>query len=272
MLTAAPAPGAPPPDTAFAAYLYRSGDWEMAALEYLRVIHSSGDTVSAPLATLRLARCWQELDRPEEALTLYRRISSRMEEGDTAALASLGAGSVLEGMGMDGEARGLFLRAVSQAGDSTLRGTGRALAALSLGRQGDWARAEAELEGLAGGPVGPLARGLLVEVRRARSLPRRSPLACAGASLVLPGLGQTICGRPRDGLNALLTTTATGLLLYHSLEEDNLAGSVLSGWLFVSFYGGNVYGGYRSARSYNLARRRRLYLRIADRVARWRKR
>ncbi len=265
-----PPSGGSDPDTSFAGNLYRAGEWDMAALEYMRVIHARGDTLSHPLPALRLARCWHELGRAGEALVLYRRVSGGLEHGDTAAMASLGAGSVLEGMGMDREARGLFLRAASQADDSTLRGTGRVLAALSMGRQGYWSRAESELEGLGGGPVGPLAQGLLVEVRRAQNLPHRSPLACAGASLALPGLGQAICGRPRDGLNALLTTAATGFLLYHSLEEESLAGSVLSGWLFLSFYGGNVYGGYRSAESYNLAARRRLYGRIADRIAGWR--
>ncbi|MGM0627431.1 MAG: tetratricopeptide repeat protein [Candidatus Fermentibacterota bacterium] len=269
-LAAAAPPPAAEPDTAFAGYLYRAGEWEMAALEYMRVIYLRGDTLSVPLPALRLARCWQELDRPGDALTLYRRLSAGVGDGDTAAMASLGAGSVLEGMGMDREARGLFLTAAAQAEDPELEGTGRVLAALSAGRRGEWGRAESELEGVARGPVGPLAEGLLSDVRRAQSLPRRSPVACAGASAVLPGLGQTICGRPGDGLNALLTTAATGLLLYHSLEEESVAGSVLSGWLFLSFYGGNVYGGYRSAESFNRTRRRRLYESIAGRIARWR--
>jgi tetratricopeptide (TPR) repeat protein len=266
-------PEAAAPDTSFAAELYGSGRWEMAALEYMRLLHAAGDTLQAPLPALRLARCWQRLGRPSEALTLYSRLSSGLAAGDTAAMASLGAGSVLESMGMDPEARGLFLRAAAQAESPELLGTGRALAALSLGRTGDWERAESELEGLAGLPeTAPLARGLLEEVRRAQDLPSRSPLACAGASAVLPGLGQTVCGRPRDGLNALLTTGATGLLLYQSLEEESVAGGLLSGWLFLSFYGGNVYGGWRAAEAYNGSARRRLYSDIAARLAGWRER
>lgn len=243
----------------------------MAALEYMRVLHAADDTLEAPLPALRLARCWQRLGKPSEALTLYSRLSSGLAQGDTAAMASLGAGSVLESMGLDGDARGLFLRAASQAESPGIAGTGRVLAALSLGRSGDWARAESELEGLAGSSnVAPLARGLLDEVRRIPSLPSRSPLACAGASAALPGLGQTICGRPRDGLNALLTTGATGLLLYQSVREESLAGGLLSGWLFLSFYGGNVYGGWRAAETYNSAVRRDLYSDIASRLGSWR--
>ena len=259
-----------PPDTSFASALYGSGDYSMAALEYMRLLHHAEDTLSTPLHAIRLARCWQELDRPGRALTLYRRISSGLESGDYASMASMGAGSVLEELGRDDEARPLFMKAARQASTARLQGTARVMAALSLGRSGDWSRAEAELEGLAAHrTAGPLAEGLLADVRRARNLPRRSPLACAGASALIPGLGQLVCGRSRDGLNALLTTAATGMLLYQSVREESVAGSVLSGWLFLSFYGGNVYGGYRSARRFNQAQLIGVYSSIGDRMSRW---
>ncbi|MCK4671650.1 MAG: hypothetical protein KAT47_03840, partial [Candidatus Aegiribacteria sp.] len=44
------------PDSGFADYLYSSGEYELAAGEYLRIIYANNaDTLSCPLVSLRLA-------------------------------------------------------------------------------------------------------------------------------------------------------------------------------------------------------------------------
>jgi hypothetical protein len=58
-----------------------------------------------------------------------------------------------------------------------------------------------------------------------------------------------------DGLVALGTNLLLGYLFVASLEEEDTATSVLFGWLSISFYSENVYGGARAASGYNNARR-----------------
>ena len=67
-----------------------------------------------------------------------------------------------------------------------------------------------------------------------------------------------ICGHYTDGIIALGVNGALTWLFVESLHEGNITTSVLLGWLGLSFYGGNIYGGSRAAVTYNSARRREL--------------
>jgi hypothetical protein len=251
---------AAPVDTGFADYLYGAGEFSTAASEYMRVLYENGgDTLALPDVSLRLARCWQELDRPLDALTLYGRISSALE-GDPGAMALLGIGSVLEEMGELEGSRAAYLDASLRAEAPLLRERSLVLAALMLAREDRWEEAALELESVAAlrGPMAASVPVLAGLVSSGADLPSRSPFWCGLASAVLPGSGQALCGNLTDGLIALGVNGAMGFLLVESIRGDDLAASVLVGWLGLSFYGGNIYGGARAAGGYNASRRREL--------------
>ncbi len=267
ILLAVPLPGASvedslhlhlAPDTGFADYLYSAGLWDRAATEYLRTIHGSeGDTLSLPMPSLRLARCWHELGDHRASLDMFSFLADGLSDPDLRACAMMGAGSVLETDGDFASARILYLSASSEASDPDIRDRSRILAALSAGSSGDWSRAESELKGVAtmDGPGSELAASIAMIAGDGDHLPRRSPFWCAAASALLPGSGQVISGNTSDGLVALGTNLLLGYLFVTSLEEDDTATSVLFGWLSISFYGANVYGGARAANGYNITRR-----------------
>jgi tetratricopeptide (TPR) repeat protein len=249
-----------PEDTGFADYLYGAGEFSSAASEYMRVLYESGgDTLAFPEASLRLARCWQELDRPLDALTLYERLSRDLD-GDPGAMALMGIGSVLEEMGELEGARGAYLDAALRAETPALQERSGILAALMLAREDRWEESATELESVPalGGPMAVPAARLAGLVSSGVDLPARSPFWCGLASAVLPGSGQALCGNLTDGLIALGVNGVMGLLVVESIRGEDLAASVLVGWLGLSFYGGNIYGGARAADGYNAARRRQL--------------
>jgi hypothetical protein len=251
---------ATPEDTGFADYLYGAGEFSAAASEYMRVLYESGgDTLAFPEASLRLARCWQELDRPLDALTLYGRLSAGLD-GDPGAMALMGIGSVLEEMGELEGSRAAYLDAASRADAPAVRERSSILAALMLARENRWEESAVELESVPaiGGPMAVSAPGLAELVSSGADLPVRSPFWCGVASAVLPGSGQAICGNLTDGLIALGVNGVMGFLLVESIRGEDLAASVLVGWLGLSFYGGNIYGGARAAAGYNASRRRQL--------------
>lgn len=248
------------PDTGFADYLYEAGEFSSASSEYLRILFEcGGDTLAVPGASLRLARCWQELDRPLSALAVYERLAES-PDGDLGAMALLGIGSVLEETGRISGSREAYLDAALRAESPYLQERGRVLAALMLAREDRWAASAAELGETAalGGPMSGRIPDLAARVASGEDLPARSPFWCGLASAVLPGSGQALCGNLTDGLIALGVNGAMAFLLVESIREEDVATSVLVGWLGLSFYGGNIYGGTRAAEGYNAARRREL--------------
>ncbi len=248
-------------DEGFADYLYSLGEYSMASEEYLRIIYSYGeDTLACPLVSLRLARCWQELGRGEDAFSLYTFLHRNLSDADLRAGAMMGAGSVLEESGNLGYARELFANAAATSEDAETAARAGIMASLINARMGNWAASAGELRMLSstGGPFSDLTASLAGKVAEGQFLSRRSPLWCGISSAVLPGSGQMISGHYTDGIIALGINGALAWLFVESLHEGNTTTSVLLGWLGLSFYGGNIYGGSRAAITYNSARRREL--------------
>ncbi|MBD3369984.1 hypothetical protein GF402_06450 [Candidatus Fermentibacteria bacterium] len=256
----------------FADQLYERGDYHLAALEYSRLIYTRGDTLERSSEALRLARCWQRLDELERSLSLYSYLADRLPDGDDRAMAALGAGSVCAEIGFYGRSRAFYHQAAKSAVTEDLVFRGQLLGSLALLYQERWEGSSAELRQVAAdwpGERGRLAEELAGMAESGSELPYRSPLWCGLASTVLPGSGQLICGHTTDGLTALGMNAAAGALFYLSLDEDNTATSILLGWLSLSFYGGNIYGGVRAADYYNTAQRRHLYEDVRARLSGW---
>ncbi len=255
------------PEDGFADYLYGLGEYNLAAAEYLRVIYSNGeDTLACPVAALRLARCWHELGRTDDALHLYGYIERKATDVELMADAMMGAGSVLEESGDFGAARELYSGASVTSENTDLTARAQILTSLMDARMGKWAASAEELRNISmrGGPFHDVSGNLASLVAEGQNLPYRSPLWCGISSALLPGSGQIFCGHYTDGIIALGVNGAMAWLFYESLQENNTTTSVLLGWLGLSFYGGNIYGGSRAAETYNSARRRELLDEVTD--------
>lgn len=248
-------------DEGFADYLYRLGEYDMASQEYLRIIYAHDeDTLTCPLASLRLARCWQELGRREDAFCLYTFLHRNLSDTELRAGAMMGAASVLEESGNLDYARELYVEASVTSEDTEIVARAGIMAGLMNARMGNWETSAEELRMISStaGPFSEISLSLAAKVAEGQYLPHRSPLLCGISSALLPGSGQMICGHHTDGIIAFGVNGALAWLFYESLQEDNTTTSVLLGWLGLSFYGGNIYGGSRAAVTYNSARRREL--------------
>ncbi len=248
-------------DSGFADYLYSNGEYELAAGEYLRIIHAdNADTLSCPLVSLRLAGCLQKIGRFSDALFLYTYLGDHLTDRDMQAGALMGTGAVLEEICEFSSARLAYVDAVNTAVDIEIKNRADIMAGLMYARMGRWESSAEDLTRISssGGPFASEAERLAGVVSRGSSLPERSSFWCGLSSAVLPGSGQMICGHFTDGVIALGVNGLMAYLFYESLQEENTTTSVLLGWLSLSFYGGNIYGGSKAARTYNSARRREL--------------
>jgi tetratricopeptide (TPR) repeat protein len=259
----------------YADQLYTQGEYQLAALEYGRILFEAGDTLGHAEEALKLARCRQILGDVQGALLLYGYLAEGLPDGDARAEALLGAGSVYSDLGDYGYASQAYERASETTLDSDLVYRAQVLSALTPLHSFQWSESESQLARLSRSWTGE--RGLFAEdlTRLAHSgedLSHRSPFLCGLSSAVLPGSGQMLCGHTKDGIISLAMTAATGALFYLSLEEENTSTSVLLGWISLSFYGANIYGGSRAAEYYNSQRRRELLQEVYDKVEEWEQR
>ena len=93
---------------------------------------------------------------------------------------------------------------------------------------------------------------LAYTVRRGESLPRHSPAIGGLLSAVIPGLGQTYSGRFSDGLYSLIIVGATGGGTAYYIGQEQYEVAIPLGVVALFFYAGNVFGGYQSAKAFNL--------------------
>jgi tetratricopeptide (TPR) repeat protein len=251
----------PVTESGYADYLYGSGMYMQAADEYMRIIYLSGcDTLARPEEALRLARCWQELGMWTDAGAIYGAILQRHPDSTYRSMAAMGIASLFESRGDTDGAGEYYSLARSLAVDDDLRSRAEVMRILMEARKGYWEEASLRLDSLAELPIplSPLSARLSPVVARGEHLSSRSPFWCGLSSALIPGSGQVFCGHYTDGFTSLAVTGATAWLFVESLQEENATTSVLLGWLALSFYGGNIYGGSRAAEVYNGARRREL--------------
>ncbi|MFA6979946.1 MAG: hypothetical protein WC209_11570 [Ignavibacteriaceae bacterium] len=87
---------------------------------------------------------------------------------------------------------------------------------------------------------------------------RKSPLAAALFSAIIPGAGKIYTKNYGDGITSFIVTGLFAFLAYDNFQANHNT----RGWIFAGltafFYSGNVYGSYISARNYNLEREEKL--------------
>ena len=72
-------------------------------------------------------------------------------------------------------------------------------------------------------------------------------------SAVIPGSGKMYCGYWGDGLVSLLFSASSAFFSYRAFNKYGTEKVYpwIAGGLAVSYYTGNVYGGYKAAKRYN---------------------
>lgn len=78
----------------------------------------------------------------------------------------------------------------------------------------------------------------------------KSPWVAAGLSMVVPGLGRAYAGRPIDGLYGFLLSAMAIRAGVISIKNKSVFAPLYVG-MAVTFYGGEIYGAYRTAKYYS---------------------
>ena len=78
---------------------------------------------------------------------------------------------------------------------------------------------------------------------------KKSPILAAGLSIAVPGLGRVYAGRPKDGAFGFLMSVLAINAGARSLKKESFLSPLYIG-IALTFYGGEIYGAYRTAKYY----------------------
>jgi hypothetical protein len=90
-------------------------------------------------------------------------------------------------------------------------------------------------------------------LQRTVNLPHRNPALAATMSALVPGSGKVYCGEWKDAIISFLFVTFSAYESAHAFKTAG-AGSIMGyiyGGMAIGFYGGGVYGSYKSANRFN---------------------
>lgn len=222
----------------FAAYLYKSGEYRLAAAEYERVVYL----------------------QPDEPALRLQLVSSYRLAGEYARARQRAEGAVAPPRMWPGLA-GAYSRVLLQQGD--LGAARRFLTATdSLPRQErlllltatemldlNWRRADSLLQARGLPPNDLPWRNLRSLTDAGLAARYKQPALAVGLSAVVPGLGKAYAGYWKDGLFSLIFTGVSAWQAYRGFAQNGIESPYA--WLYTGlatgFYLGNLYGSGKAA-------------------------
>ena len=245
----------------FADHLYRQQDYLRAAYEYERcaILQDASDPAAREIM-LRAGKAFQCAGQYGRSLELFARLLDTGEEDRVRELAIYESGLSYFRMKRFEESL-LFLQ---NQYDPVALPDGALLIGADLMMLGRWQEAEEVLAGYGISAQEPLRE----TARKGSTMRRRSPLAAAVLSALLPGSGKIYAGEVGDGLHSLVFIGLIGTLSVLSFRADGM--DSVRGWIYASaggvLYGGNIYGSVVSARRHNRLREEALLQEVDQRI------
>ena len=106
---------------------------------------------------------------------------------------------------------------------------------------------------------------LITRARQGERLPRRSPFVAGMLSALVPGLGRGYCGKWGDAFFSFVVVGVPASLAYAKYDEDRTFSTVMATFA-AFFYLGNIYGSAKGAKIYNIEKRQEFWSTTWDEV------
>jgi hypothetical protein len=225
----------------FASYLFKSGQFELSAVEYERLLYVDKKNDSLKLALVNSYFRNNELNRAvSRTESLYPSISDF-----TQPISELYLQMLILGKYFDKFDQSSVVIPISQDKKSIYE----------LHREvmdGNWDNVESKIPQISTS-AHPSIAGLKNLSQQAKSFKPKKPWVAVMMSALLPGSGKFYTGNYKDGIFSFLVVGGTAFQAYRGFTKDGLSST--SGWIFGAlssgFYAGNIYGSAKSAQVYN---------------------
>jgi len=228
----------------YADYLFNTGQYDLAAIEFERVVYLEPvDT----LAKLRLIRSYRYM---QDYSTVIKRIEGFFpytKNDFPEAFANEYISSLLSKRNY--QRANLFLE-----GNNTLNKeqiTVYQLGTLMMENQWDEAASLSDQKQalISKEESYPQMSAILSD---ALNIHYKSPALAASLSAIIPGSGKAYSGRWKDAIYSFLFISAGSYLTYRAFSTKGMSVSgVLWGTVTIGFYSADIYGSHKSARRYN---------------------
>lgn len=225
----------------FASYLFKSGQYELAAVEYERLLFMEKNNDSLKIALVDSYFHNGELDKAvKRTESLYPSLNDFSNPMAELYLQMLILGKKFERFDQNSEKLPV---------DQQKRNI------YDLHREvmaGNWKTVEAKIPQLSNSDH-PSISGLSRLSKQTDSFKPKKPWVAVLMSAVLPGSGKVYTGNYKDGIFSFLVVAGTAFQSYRGFNKDGASSTV--GWVFAGlstgFYAGNLYGSGKSAQVYN---------------------
>ncbi|RUA32162.1 MAG: hypothetical protein DSY77_12125 [Bacteroidetes bacterium] len=225
----------------FASYLFKSGQYELAAVEYERLLFMEKDNDSLKIALVdsyfQNGQLNKAVKRTESLYPSLNDFSVPMAE---LYLQMLILGKKFESFDQNSDNL-----PIDQQKRSVYDFHREIMA-------GNWKKVETKIPQLSNNNH-PSISGLIRLSKKAESFKPKKPWAAVLMSAVLPGSGKFYTGDFKDGIFSLLVVGGTAFQSYRGFNKDGASSTV--GWVFAGlstgFYAGNLYGSGKAAQVYN---------------------
>lgn len=236
--------------------LFQEGDYLNAIYEYKRYLFLYPDANKRDLVQFSLAASYQNAGQLNEAIAAYRTLVDTYPQSPLIERSKSNIAQCQLLQGEEAKAIGGLEQFLSDHPNGALAPRAQFTIGMIQMDNRDWKMAsEAWQQVRAKYPQSSFAEmseRLAYTVRRGESLPRHSPAIGGLLSAVIPGLGQTYSGRFSDGLYSLIIVGATGGGTAYYIGQEQYEVAIPLGVVALFFYAGNVFGGYQSAKAFNL--------------------
>jgi tetratricopeptide (TPR) repeat protein len=245
----------------FADHLFQEQDYLRAAYEYERYgfLRTGNDPASREIL-LRAGKAFQCAGEYDRSLDLLLELLESVESDRIRELTIYEIGLTYFRMERYEDSL-VFLE--DQPAASLVTEPGLLIGA-DLMMLGQWRQAEEAFDRYGLPPSEPLRDA----AREGANMRRKSPLAAALLSAVVPGSGKIYAGEYGDGINSLIFIGLIGTLSVLSFRADGP--DSVRGWIYASVGGvlhaGNIYGSIASARRYNRLREEALFQEVKERI------
>lgn len=237
---------------AFADELFDQEEYFRASTEYMRILSANPGSRDEEQVKFRIAQCSYRAGRYDEAVQAYLRLSVATTSTDMVDRCRLVMAACRYRQNDYSASVADCGRAIYASPKSPLLDRFTYLKGLGQVHTGDWKGAFNSFASVPGESLlSPSSRELGALCVRVPKERRFNPLATGTMSLIVPGLGQTVCGYGWDGFTAFLLSAGSLAIGLAGTDRGDRGMETAGYALFTLWHPANVIGGANAARRAN---------------------
>lgn len=249
----------------FAEFLYQNEEYEKAELEYFRYVFNSADSDSIGNAMYKIGLCNQKLGYWTDAIRYFQMTYEKYSNAPYADRSIFQIGRSYAEMDMKDNSRRYFQLLCKRYPESDLCDDADFMIGLSYLGEYKWKKGSLIFDTFSekhkNSNLSLIATQMKEKTLKGTTLSLKSPVLGGFFSTIIPGSGQVYGTKYWDGLMAFIVNGALAYGTITSWKDDCKTTSYVLGFLNVSFYLGNIYGGYNAPKRYNMEKQKR-YLQL----------